>query len=139
MEDKRAVFLDTNVLVYAVYGTSRQRQQISALIMPYTASAIVSTQVLKEFANVSIKKKLHKTLPELKEHLRLIQQSFKVFDISYKTVISAVDLADKHQYSFYDSLIIAAALENKCNILFSEDLQHGQNIGNKLKIVNPFK
>jgi predicted nucleic acid-binding protein len=53
--------------------------------------------------------------------------------------LQAVDILDRYKYSFYDSLIIATALENKCMILYSEDLQHNQGIGKKMKIVNPFK
>jgi predicted nucleic acid-binding protein len=47
-------------------------------------------------------------------------------------------IAEKYRYSFYDSLIISAALSSGCKILFSEDLHHGQLIEGKLKIVNPF-
>ena len=51
----------------------------------------------------------------------------------------ALVIASKHKYSFYDSLVIAAALEKKCDILYSEDLQHNQKIEGTLVIVNPFK
>jgi len=46
---------------------------------------------------------------------------------------------EKYKYQYYDSLIIATAIENGCSILYSEDMQHNQNIENKLVIVNPFK
>ena len=48
------------------------------------------------------------------------------------------EAARKYNYSFYDSLIIAAAIESGCSILYSEDMQHNQLIEEKLKIVNPF-
>jgi predicted nucleic acid-binding protein len=50
---------------------------------------------------------------------------------------SALELKERCRYSFYDSLIIAAALEADCDLLYSEDLHHGQQIG-RLRIVNPF-
>jgi len=50
----------------------------------------------------------------------------------------ALTIAEKRKYSFYDSLIISAAIYGKCGILYSEDLQHGQII-QKLTIKNPFK
>ena len=58
--------------------------------------------------------------------------------ISSKTIRSGLDVHEKYQYSFYDSLIIASALENECSILYSEDLQHNQKIEKSLTIINPF-
>ena len=55
-----------------------------------------------------------------------------------KTILEACGLADRYKFSFYDSLILSAALECECDLLFSEDLNNGQLIENKLKIVNPF-
>jgi len=104
-----------------------------------TESPIVSTQVMKEFANVSLRKKLHNTTAELKKHLTKINQTFFIAELSYKTILEAIDLKEKYQYAFYDSLIIATAIENDCFTLYSEDLQHNQIIKKKLKIVNLFK
>ena len=53
------------------------------------------------------------------------------------TVFSALDIAERYGFSFYDSLIVAAALESKCKILYSEDMRHNQQIEN-LTIKNPF-
>jgi predicted nucleic acid-binding protein len=49
-----------------------------------------------------------------------------------------LNLAERYQYSYFDSLILASALEAGCQILYSEDLQDGQRIENQLMIVNPF-
>lgn len=54
------------------------------------------------------------------------------------TINLACKIADRYSFSFYDSLIISAALESNCSILYSEDLNSGQVIDKKLKIVNPF-
>ncbi len=53
-------------------------------------------------------------------------------------VISALSLADKYGYHFYDSLILATALAENCTLVYSEDLQHGQLIESTLIIQNPF-
>jgi len=58
---------------------------------------------------------------------------------SKETILSAAHIANRYGFSFYDSLIIAAALETGCSVLYSEDLNNGQIIEKKLKIVNPFK
>jgi predicted nucleic acid-binding protein len=139
MKDNQVAFFDTNILVYRVYGTAEQKQNVLRVLQNLSSSAIVSKQVLKEFTNVSIKKKLHKSQEELKLHLSKTTDSFNVSEITLETIFEALDLIEQYHYSFYDSLIIATALENKCNILYSEDMQHGQIIRKKLKIINPFK
>jgi predicted nucleic acid-binding protein len=63
----------------------------------------------------------------------------KLYTNSESTIIGACNLADQYGFSFYDSLIIAAALECDCNMLYSEDLHDGQLIEGKLTIKNPFK
>ena len=56
----------------------------------------------------------------------------------FDTQIKAIELKDKYNLQYYDALIIATALENHCNIIFSEDMQHNQIIENQLTIINPF-
>lgn len=139
MKDKEPFFFDTNILIYSVYGTVAEQAKIKALVTNQKTTLHVSTQVLKEFVNASVKKKFHKTTSELKQHLAKINESFVVADVNLKTILLALDLKDEYRYSFYDSLIIATALESSCATLYSEDLQHGQIVRKKLRIVNPFK
>ena len=138
MKDKQLIFIDSNILVYNVYGTEEQKKLINRIITHEDNTPILSTQVLKEFTNVSIRKKLHKTSVELKKHLTKAKQSFIISDITLETIIEAIDLRERYKYSFYDSLIIATALESKCTVIYSEDLQHKQIIKKKLEIRNPF-
>ena len=63
---------------------------------------------------------------------------FEVTVMSASTVSSALDIMTKYQFSYWDSLILSAALENDCPVLYSEDLQHQQRIEDKLIIHNPF-
>jgi len=139
MRDNQLVFIDTNILIYRIYGTAEQKESVLGILGNQVRRPVISTQVLNELANASFKKKLNRSGDELKQHLLKTVESFTVAEISPKTVITAVDIKEKYHYSFYDSLIIATALENNCNILFSEDLQHQQIIRGKLKIINPFK
>ena len=139
MSANQIIFIDSNILIYSLYGTDEQKQLIGKILSHHDNTPLLSIQVLKEFANVSIRKKLHKTSTELKKHLSKIKISFNVAEITTDTILQALDIRDRYKYSFYDSLIIATALENKCMILYSEDLQHNQGIGKKMKILNPFK
>jgi len=58
--------------------------------------------------------------------------------MSFNTVKRAFYIKEKYLYSWWDSLILASALENNCEMVYSEDMQHNQIIENTLKIVNPF-
>lgn len=134
MNDK--VFLDTNILVYSYSFTELDKQKISRKLIEETDSYI-STQVLQELAN-TLTKKFGKTWEEAKEVVIESCKNNNVFSNESKTINDACTIADRYHYSFYDSLIISAALSCNCTILYSEDLQHGQIIEDDLKIVNPF-
>lgn len=139
MKDKSRVFVDTNLLVYQVYGTKEEKKKLVDVLQKISERAIISTQVLKEFTNVSLKKKLCKNSKELKGYINQAIQLFELVDIDPKNIEDAIDINNEYGYSFYDSLIIASAIANNCSILYSEDLQHGQTINKQLKIINPLK
>ena len=98
----------------------------------------ISTQVLNEFSNISIKK-LKLNHDDLSKNLKKIIEKTTVFVFNEDTILDAIDIREKYKFQYYDSLIIATALENKCTILYSEDMQHGQIIERQLKIINPFR
>lgn len=75
------------------------------------------------------------------EMKRILDKIFIEFFLTYlelQTINQALKLAKKYRYSYFDSLILASALEHDCSILYSEDMQHQQLIENKLTIYNPF-
>ena len=128
-------FLDTNVLVYALGQQDDRTPAADALL---AAGGVVSVQVLNELASVA-RRKLHMPWPEVVEALSDIRilcpdpvpTTVAVHDL-------ALTLARRLGYNVYDALIVAAALEAKCSILYSEDLQDGQVIDKRLTIRNPF-
>jgi predicted nucleic acid-binding protein len=64
--------------------------------------------------------------------------NFSVAEILQPSVMKAIDLSILYGYSYWDSLILATAIDNGCSILYTEDMQDGQVVDGKLKIVNPF-
>jgi predicted nucleic acid-binding protein len=100
-------------------------------------NCVASTQVIGEISNVLTKK-----YPALEKEIELflqdISEFYEIITISKNLLFKALKLHFKYKFSSFDSLIIASALEADCNILYSEDMQHGQVIENTLKIVNPF-
>ena len=139
---KGSVFVDTNVFVYAFDPSARQKQRVAdALIRKLLASGegVVSPQVMGEFINVATRR-----FAETISGVHLKGYVATVFGAMVRTaepvqlIQAGVDLRDQHQFSWYDALIVAAALEARCTVLYSEDLQDGMKIG-AMTIINPFR
>jgi predicted nucleic acid-binding protein len=131
------VFWDTNVLVYC-YDKNQSERKVKAQTLSFELPDImISTQVMNELAFV-LSKKQGLDWDKVADVLQEVAQNFTIHTNTAETIIKATSIAQKYQFSFYDSLIISAALECGCNILYSEDMHHGQLIENRLKVVNPF-
>jgi predicted nucleic acid-binding protein len=126
-------FFDTNILVYT--ATSDAKKQTAADCL--RRGGLVSVQVLNEFVHVA-RRKLRHDWPQVELALGLFRASLDdVLPVTLNTHTGAMSLARDHALSFYDALIVAAAIEAGCDILYSEDMQHGRTIGG-LAIINPF-
>lgn len=128
-------FMDSNILLYAI-GDDLHKQPIAERLLR-SPNAIISTQVLNEFCNVVFRKKLM-TDDELLSSIKFFQKYFAIIDLGSHLVIDALTIKNRHQYSYWDSLIIATALKSNADILYSEDMHHTHVIDNKLTIINPF-
>jgi len=127
-------FLDTNVLVYAALSDDPRCPVAERLL---AAGGTISVQVLNEFANVA-RTKLKWPWPDIEAMLALVRsRSGRVQQIALSTHEAALAFARDHGVSFYDALIVAAALESGCDTVLTEDMQHGRKFGG-LTIVNPF-
>ena len=134
-------FLDTNIIVYAYEKNDLKKQRVAKdLIIEGISNdlASISYQVVQEFVNVATKK--FKSPIKWSDCQLFIDRSLAlIWDVnpSKELIHSAMNISERWKYSFYDSLIIAAALEAGCSILYSEDLQHKQQIYS-VQILNPF-
>ena len=127
-------FIDTNVLIYTVGDVITKKHQAIQFLK---INALISTPVLNESINV-MSRKLKYDYVSIRDILGKILQKVELCFVTEQTIFAALTLAEKYHYSYFDSLMIASALIQKCSILYSEDLQHGQEIENQLKIINPF-
>lgn len=131
-------FIDTNILVYTDDHDSPEKQSKALELfekMRLAGTGVVSTQVLQEYFAAATRKlgvsaEIARRKVELFAHLDLM-----IIDLP--DVLAAIDLHRLHQFSIWDALIIRAAKQTNCSILYTEDLQHGQKI-NGLKLINPF-
>lgn len=142
MKDEGLVFLDTNIFVYAfLAGESRKRAKAIELIESCLGSGrgSVSYQVVQEFANVARKKFATKlSSGDCKAFIDAAMQPLNKVASSTALVHTALDLQDELKYSFYDCMMIAAALQAGAGTLYTEDLQHWQLVHGALRVVNPF-
>jgi len=132
MKDK--IFIDTNILLYLYDIDSDKKKKAKDILK---ANHNISTQVLNEFSNISIKK-IKISTEDLDINLRKIIEKTTLFNFDEETIRFAIKMQNQYRFQYYDSLIIATALENGCNILYSEDMQHNQRV-ETLTIINPFK
>ena len=132
MRDK--LFADTNVLLYLLSDDVHKKSCAKDILLTYP---LISTQVINEFSNVCIRK-LKLPADQLLKALNGIEQFTTITQSTISTTRKAIHLQSRYQLQYYDSLIIATALENGCDILYSEDMQHGLVIDGQLKVVNPF-
>jgi predicted nucleic acid-binding protein len=135
MSDK--VFLDTNLWIYLYSKDPIEKyEKVNALFLPQLQSLVVSTQILGELYNVLIKRKF-RTQTQAQEIISQLVAGFDIFEVASVQVLEAIGTNIRYGYSYWDSLIIATALQSNCNILYSEDMQHDQVIESKLRILNP--
>jgi predicted nucleic acid-binding protein len=135
MSDKS--FLDTNVLIYCYTETEPSKRAIAIAIAAQSGSWI-STQVLQELAN-TLNRKFKIPWSNIDAALLEVSQNLNLYTNSFTTLQAAIKIAERYGFSFYDSLIISSCIEIGCNVLYTEDLQHGQLINGILEIQNPFK
>ena len=134
MKDK--CFIDTNIFLYAFCTKDLQKQTRAKQIV--LDDATISVQVINESSSNLIKK-LKFDEEKIEWFVESVYRRYEITGFSKKLFLLGVMIRKKYQYSYYDSLIISAALLSKCSILYSEDMQHGQLIENTLTIINPFQ
>jgi predicted nucleic acid-binding protein len=134
-------FVDTNILLYANDQTAGEKQRKSAELLRDlwgNRQGVLSTQVLQEFFyNATRKLSLPLNIPVARNIVHAYSMWLKE-PITDTTLLGAIDIHTSLGFSFWDSLIIKAALETDCETLYSEDMQHGQVIDGRLTIINPF-
>ena len=128
------VFADTNIVVYA-YGVDPAK--IAAAEAIVKASPVISTQVINEFHNVA-RRKLGLDMATRHRVAADLLQSCRVVAIDQAIVTAAMQVEARYQVSYWDALILAAALAAGCDTLYSEDMQDGQVFEGRLTVRNPF-
>jgi predicted nucleic acid-binding protein len=134
-------FLDTNIFVYSVTDDDPAKARIATELIRTaltTHQGAVSYQVVQEFFNLALKRfERRMNFEDRQEYLTRVFRPLLKIHSSLALYEEALRLHTANQLQWYDALIVGAARESGCAILYSEDMQHGQKFGS-LKIVNPF-
>ena len=129
-------FVDTNILLYAHTGTARRKREVAANLLGRLwedRSGSVSTQVLQElYVNLRRKVKPPLVAPAARE---LVEQylAWRVVVNDASSVIRAAEIEERYQISFWDALIVDAAIASGASVLWTEDLNHGQRFGSRTR------
>ena len=132
MQDK--FFIDSNICLY-LFDKDRAKASIAEKL--FTSGAVISTQVLAEVANVLVKKFAFSKKDAI-ETIRFLKNKVEVCPVTPEVIEIAAAIFTRYSFSFFDSMIIAAALNSGCSVLYSEDLHVKQVFDKKLTVVNPF-
>lgn len=132
-------FFDSNIWLYTLLTTATPdpRTEIANTLISSSTRPVVSTQVIREVSANLLKKS---ALREDRHRLLIANwyASCEVIEAGEAQFVLASHLREQHSISYWDSLIVAAALHAGCDVLFTEDMQNGQVIEGQLLIVNPF-
>ena len=134
-------FLDTNIFVYTFDTKAPAKAKRAARLIRQaadTGEGVVSYQVVQEFFNVAFRRfSRPMNVAEAEQYLITVFRPLLAVHSSPTLYVEALRVSGKYRLSWYDSIIIAAALQAQCGMLYSEDLQHGQELEG-LRIENPF-
>ena len=127
-------FLDTNIILYSASNDPAKAQRARDVI---AAGGMINIQVLNETVSVA-RRKMRMPWSEIRDILTSVRSLLDVRPLTITTHAMGLDLSIQHNLSIYDSMIVAAALEADCDVLWSEDMQHGMIFAGRLRVANPF-
>jgi predicted nucleic acid-binding protein len=129
-------FVDTNIWPYAFIDEDAAKKNTAQKLIR-TSRPVISGQVISEVC-VNLIKRVKFPEVQIRELIETFYAKYEVIELHKELLLYASQLRQEYALSYWDSQIVAAALLSGVKTLYSEDMQHGQNIGKTLKIVNPF-
>jgi predicted nucleic acid-binding protein len=135
MNDK-PFFVDTNIFIYA-YSTQDTTKREIATKLVSSGKVMTSVQTLNELCNV-LRNKFPATYTYAENILLEIKALLPAVPLNHETTEIALKISKRYQLSFYDSLVLASAIQHNCLSVLTEDLQDGFSLEDGLTIINPF-
>ena len=129
-------FVDSNIWLYALTEAQDARKHVIANQLLRATGFIISTQVINEVCRNLIKKASFSNA-QIRGVINAFYKRCDVAHFDQNILLNAINIRERHQVSFWDSLIVASTASTNAELLYSEDMQDGLSIG-ELTIVNPF-
>ena len=136
MSDKSAVFIDTNIWLYAFLDTGDSEKSSRAKQLFRQAEPMLSVQVVNEIC-VNLIKKAGFSEEQISQLIEALYEKYPVVEMDETILLSASQLRQEYTFSFWDSMVVACALAANAEILYSEDMQDGLVVREVLQIINP--
>jgi len=136
---RASAFIDTNIWVYAHLKAPQdeRHERALALVQRVDLDLIISPQVVAEYYSVMLRNR--RTDAWIQANLRAMFARTRLQPANAEMLSTALELRNRYAFSFWDCQIVAAALQARCAVLLTEDLQHGQVIDKQLQVVNPLR
>src|SRR5437764_7129212 len=135
--EPKLCFIDTNVWLYAFIQTQDRNKTAIAQTIIRSNLIVLSSQVVNEVC-VNLIKKAHFDEASIRNLIESFYSQYRVAALNKATLTEASTLRDDYSFSYWDSLVVACALIEGANIVYSEDMHAGLTVENRLQIINPF-
>ena len=138
MSDSPAVFIDTNIWLYAFLDTGETEKSSRAKALFQQTEPMLSVQVVNEIC-VNLIKKADFSEEQIARLIESFYEKYPIVEMDESILLSASQLRREYSFSFWDSMVVACALAANADILYSEDMQDGLTVRGTLQITNPLK
>lgn len=130
-------FVDSNIWLYAFIESDDLDKHKKSQQLIQTITPIISTQVINEVC-VNLIRKANFSEEQIRQLIASFYGKYQVQKLNQSTALVATQLRESYSLSFWDSMMIASALDASLSCLYSEDMHDGLHIFNQLQIINPF-
>src|SRR5215831_11826976 len=131
-------FVDTNIWLYAfIEGDDPHKTACAKALLEASHAIVVSTQVINEVCS-NLLKKAQFSEQHVQQLIAAFYAKYNVVEFHTALLLKASALREQYAFSFWDSLIVASALHAEATVLYSEDMQDGLLVENRMRIINPF-
>ncbi|MDO8446393.1 MAG: PIN domain-containing protein [Deltaproteobacteria bacterium] len=137
MRDKPC-FLDTNIWLYAFIKSEDNDKTAIADQLIKSHRILASSQVVNELC-VNLIKKAKLSEPQIQELITSFYKKYSTVNLNKEIMVKASALREQYKFSFWDSMVVSAALFSDAGTLYTEDMHDSLIVEGKLRIVNPFK
>ncbi len=131
-------FIDSNIWLYAFVQSDDPAKTSTARSLIQSTQPVLSTQVINEVC-VNLQRLAHFSEEQIRHLITSFYEKYPVVSLDLSILLLASRLRERYALSFWDGIIVASALTAGVPVLYTEDMQHGLIVEDRLRILNPFR